>query len=362
VTDPSTLPDDELLAAIATWEASRAERWASVSNQKGAAYEDAYARYMIEKTAADAALDEARRRRLRRRGQPRSARPRTPPAAQGSFRYRMHATDRLVTATADGAVQLSDALRAPLAEELRAGLRGLRFGPGEPLYGCFAGELPAKTDVENRLLTNIAVPEGCLRGGFAFEHQPEPPAGASCGYEYRPVDPVTPFEVWRPAADELIAWEEFELSHGMSAPAVWWQARARRGADTPDGGRPARRLMLRINVASPGALGTAEIKAVTDGLLAAAQWMPAADDSDSERFHARLRAAGVDANPATVVRLLRDPAGAPLGPCERLVYRDGRVSPDDHLVVAGIVAVTSGAGGHARIRAAVHEALPVSSP
>jgi hypothetical protein len=77
----------------------------------------------------------------------------------------VQAADRLVTATADGAVQLSDALRARLAEELRAGLRGLRLGPGELLYGRFAGELPARsTDVENRLLTNIAVPEGCLGG------------------------------------------------------------------------------------------------------------------------------------------------------------------------------------------------------
>lgn len=72
MTDPPALPDADLLAVIAAWEAGRAERWASVSNQKGAAYEDAYARYMIEKTAAEAVLDEARRRGLRRRGQPRS--------------------------------------------------------------------------------------------------------------------------------------------------------------------------------------------------------------------------------------------------------------------------------------------------
>jgi hypothetical protein len=120
--------------------------------------------------------------------------------------------------------------------------------------------------------------------------------------------------------------------------------------------------MLRMDVASTDVLGLAEIKAFTDGLLAAAQWMPAAYESGTERFHARLRAVGVGADHTAVVRLLRDPAGAALGPCEKLVYRDGRVCPDDHLVVAGIVAVTPRGNEPVRMRAAVHEALPAPSP
>jgi hypothetical protein len=148
----------------------------------------------------------------------------------------------------------------------------------------------------------------------------------------------------------------------MTAPAVWWQARARRGAHPPGGSRLPRLLMLRMDVASTGALGMEEIKGVTDGLLAAAQWIPAADESGTERFHARLRAVGVGADHAAVVRLLRDPAGAALGPCEKLVHRDGRVCPDDHLVVAGVVAVTARGNAPVRMRAAVHEALPAPSP
>ena len=97
--------------------------------------------------------------------------------------------------------------------------------------------------------------------------------------------------------------------------------------------------MVRIEVMGLPALGLDHIKAATDGVMAAAQWMPQATVADTAKFHARLLAAGITATPADVVDLLRDPAGATLGPRKRLITRGGLVSPSDHLAVAGVVAL-----------------------
>jgi hypothetical protein len=56
------------------------------------------------------------------------------------------------------------------------------------------------------VLLNVALPNRCLRHGFAFEHDRDPPVAWSCGYRYRAVDAAAPFALWRPRA-LLCSWE-----------------------------------------------------------------------------------------------------------------------------------------------------------
>jgi hypothetical protein len=249
---------------------------------------------------------------------------------------------------------------ADLKARLQRGLRDLQIADGEVLRGRFLGPVDDDgTDVENLVLTNIEIPAAALARAFAFEHDPRPPDDAACGYEYEPVDSAGPFNLWR-AGVEINSWEPFELKYGVTAPAIWWQARKRRGSNPVNGSGPPGRLMVRTEVTHVTALSLDQIKATTDGVLAAAQWMPHATVANTAKFHARLLAAGVTATPAEVVDLLRDPAGSTLGPRKSLITRGGLVSPSDHLVVAGIVAIGRGRDTAPRLSARVYAATAVA--
>lgn len=99
-----------------------------------------------------------------------------------------------VVAVSDGAVRFPERERVALRDELRAAVAELDVHEGHVLRGTFVGSLPpgSKTDVENRVLLNISLPERCLRHGFTFEHDRDPPEGWTCGYGYRAVKPEDP--------------------------------------------------------------------------------------------------------------------------------------------------------------------------
>lgn len=85
-----------------------------------------------------------------------------------------------------------------------------------------------------------------------------------------------------------------------------------------------------------------EIKAVIDGVVAAAQWTSTIRQSGIDRLVANLARAGIVTDRDTVAGLLQDSRGAGAGCCrDGIIAKDGRIDPDDHLVVAGLVHVTT---------------------
>ncbi len=353
--DPREISDEELHAARSAWERDRPRLWASVERLRGRKYQAAFAEYMGAKARADALTAEARRRGVRKR--------RTGSAAnsvQTEFKYAVSTSGQAISAVASGPVRYPERERLALRDELRRAVSGLRIAPGQVLRGTFAGALPpkSKTDVENRVLLNIGLFERCLRHGFAFEHNPRAPAGWRCGYDYRAVAANDPFELWQPS-ELLGCWNDVALEHGLTAAAIWWAVRNARNAasnDASDGGP----LLLRTEVASPRPLAMSQLKAVADGVIAAAQWTARVRDDGAERLAANLAAAGIPTDVEHIVELLSDPAGAGAGQCDDLVARDGRVDPDDHLVVAGLVQVWIISGSVPRLRARVDSAVPMS--
>lgn len=103
-----------------------------------------------------------------------------------------------------------------------------------------------------------------------------------------------------------------------------------------------------------------QLKAVADGIIAAAQWTDRPHGGGIERLAANLAAAGVRTDIEHIVELLRDPAGAAAGHCDDLIAKDGRVDPDDHRAVAGLVHVRIISGAVPRLRARLHCAAPKS--
>jgi hypothetical protein len=327
------MTDEELLAAIAAWDRDRATRWARVAGLRGAAYTMAASEYTVAKGQVRAVAAEATRRGIRGRLGRKAVN------AAVDFRFEVSSTLAGVVAVAEGAVRFPDPERVALRDQLRAAVGALDLREGQVLRGTFAGPLPAgtKTDVENRVLLNIALPKRCLRHGFAFEHDRDPPADWSCGYRYNAVDAADPFELWRPRR-LLARWQNVRLIHGLIAPAIWWALRIARqpGGVGPAAAAPA--TLLRVSVTSPRSLSVDQIKAVADGVVAAAQWTRKVDSAGLGRLTANLARAGIFAERATVSELLQGASGAGGGHCDDgLVATDGRVNPDDHLVVAGLV-------------------------
>jgi hypothetical protein len=329
------MTDAELLAALAGWDRERAARWADVAALRGAAYTAAAGKYTAAKAQMRAVADEAKRRGIR--GQL----GRSVPSATVDFRFDVSSGLAGVVAVADGAVRFPDPERLALRDQLRAAVAALDVCEGQVLRGTFAGPLPpgTKTDVENRVLLNIALSKRCLRHGFAFEHDQNSPAGWSCGYRYRAVDAADPFELWRPRR-LLTRWQTIRLTHGLTAAAIWWALRTARqpGSLGPAAAAPA--TLLRATVTSPLTLSLDQIKAVADGVVAAAQWTRELAPIGVERLAANLARAGISAEPAALSALLQEASGAGGGHCDGgLIATDGRVNPDDHLVVAGLVHV-----------------------
>lgn len=102
-----------------------------------------------------------------------------------------------------------------------------------------------------------------------------------------------------------------------------------------------------------------EIKAVADGVIASAQWNEAPDPVGVDRLAQRLARAGIEADAESVRAALVDAALAGMGRCTRLIASDGRLTPDDHRVVAGIVSVRQVSAGPVRLEAHVYNAVRV---
>jgi hypothetical protein len=255
---------------------------------------------------------------------------------------------------------LSASALLTLRDELRAAVAELDVPEGRVLRGTFAGSLPSGADVENRVLLNIRLPQRCLRHGFAFEHDVELPPGWTCGYRYCAVNPEQPLDYWRPRV-LLAAWQNAPLAHGLTAPAIWWTLRTRRDPGVEGPAAAAGGILLMAIVTSRQALSLNQIKAVADGLVAAAQWTRIVDPGGIDRLSANLTRAGIPADRATVFNLLRDASGAGAGHCQDgLIARDGRVNPDDHLVVAGLVHVRTTTAAPT-LTAVIYGAEPVSA-
>ena len=199
---------------------------ARVAALSGAAYAAAYDEYMAAKGHAEAIADEGRRRGVRgRRAGTALSRP-----SSTEFRFAVASSPATVIAAADGAVRFPDPERVALRDELRrAAVAELTIGERQVLRGTFAGSLPtsAKTDVENRVLLNMSLPGRCLRRGFCFEHNPDPPAGWMCGYSYDAVESEDPFKLWS-ARRRLVGWQNVPLAHELTAASIWWALRAAR--------------------------------------------------------------------------------------------------------------------------------------
>jgi hypothetical protein len=356
VNSPGAMSDEQLRNARDAWERERPARWAQVAAVSGTAYEAAFAEYMVDKAQADAVATEMRRRGVgRRHAGATHARPPRPPSP---FRLEMRASEQLVEAVAAGAVRFPETERADLRTALKQAVGALSIRKGQLLRGTFAGPLPphAKPDVENRVLLNIQLAQSCVRHGFAFEHDLHAPPSWACSYRYCAVDTDAPFEFWQPG--ELLArWNDLALEHGLTAPAIWWSARLAR---TVTAGAPhVRPIMVRATVATPRPLSVQQIKAVTDGLVAAAQWTSSPNPEGVERLTNNLALAGIDTDVSRTVALLRDATGTGVGHCRTLIAKDGRVDPDDHLVVAGIVIAAHGRSEAPRLSAEIHAATLV---
>src|SRR5215218_10471236 len=270
---------------------------------------------MKAKAEADAVADEARRRGVRRRRSGAAASPQS--TADREFRFEVvSTTPGHVTAVADGAVRFPERERTALRNELRDAVGQIPVAPGHILRGTFRGELPRtwKTDVENRVLLNIALSERSLRRGFAFEHDTRPPAGWTCGYDYRAVSAADPFDHWRPG-ELLTSWDDVALEHGLNATTIWCALRARR-SPTPIGPETAvPATLLTAKVVSPRALTLNQLKAIADGAVAAAQWTARINPVAAQRVAGNLARAGVQADRDLIAELLQDPAGAGGGRC-----------------------------------------------
>jgi hypothetical protein len=354
--DLQQMSDGELLAAQAAWERDRATLWARVATLTGASYTAAYDDYMAVKARANAVIIEVRRRGIRRRRATAAAT--TGPTPDPDFKFKVSTTATSITAVADGAVRYPDTARSALRDGIRTAVAELHIGPEEVLRGTFAGALPpnSKTDVENRVLLNMSLSERCLRRGFAFEHNRRPPHEWSCGYDYRAVAAEDPFDLWRPGK-VLARWDGVALDHGLTAPAIWWALRTNREARSDGPAEAVPDTLLRITVTSPRPLSLVQIKAVADCTVAAAQWTRAVDPAGLTCFTAKLASAGIQAPRDVVEALLRDRASASAGHCnDGLIAKDGRVDPDDHLVVAGIVRTVTGRDPNIQITAAINDA------
>ncbi len=357
------MSDEELRVARATWEQNRGALWDSVAALRGTAYLDAYDDYMAAKARADALAAEARDRGI---GQRPRRKPEAPSrgAPSPDFRFGVSSDATAVAAVADGAVRYSDTERATLRDELRAAVSALGVGNSQVLRGTFAGALPlgSKTDVENRVLLNIGLPQSCLRTGFSFEHDRNAPPGWTCGYRYRAVHPNDPFEFWRPH-DVLTEWRDVPLTHGLTAAAIWWLLRTAREASVPGPDTPVPATLLRATVKTRAPLSLEEIKAVADGVIAAAQWTERVNPDGLDRLTAKLARAGITTDRETVSGLLRDASGAGAGHCmDGLIAKDGRVDPDDHLVVAGLVHVKTEETATTTLTAQLFRAEPLATP
>jgi hypothetical protein len=101
---------------------------------------------------------------------------------------------------------------------------------------------------------------------------------------------------------------------------------------------------------------------VADGVVAAAQWTRTVHPSGVDRLVANLARVGISADRELVIQLLRDRAGAGAGLClDGLIAKDGRVDPDDHFVVAGIVSVVPSSSPTPEATGALFTAEPRNS-
>ena len=116
-------------------------------------------------------------------------------------------------------------------------------------------------------------------------------------------------------------------------------------------------MVLRARVTVPRALTLGQIKAVVDGIVAAAQWTQAVDQCGVDRLVEHLARSGVSASRTRLAELLENPYGARAGLCrDGLIAKDGRVDPDDHLVVAGAVEVKPESSSNVSVSAALFAA------
>lgn len=115
---------------------------------------------------------------------------------------------------------------------------------------------------------------------------------------------------------------------------------------------------MQCRLASPRTFGVAEIKCVVDGMIAAAHWMPNAAPERIERLTSILEerlARKLDMREVEAA-LAADTASV-LGACPGLIPADGRINPDDHRLVAGVVLVEPGIDATTQIiEASIHTA------
>lgn len=339
--DPTSLSDKELLAIRSAWEAERAPLWQHVVQHKGLDYQREYDGFMARKAEAEAATAELRRRGLLRRGRPprgagtTEAAPARPRLTDFSSAFVFEHSARRVRAAADAHVRFEEKDRLALRAALRAATGRLRIDDTEVLRCAFLGPKPTVgTDVENLVLYNLGLGSDVLARGVAFEHLNEPPADGAIGYEYAPVSAAAPLRLWR-AGTELIRWSDVDLP-AYSAPGTWWTLR-RAGVPLQAGDLEAD-ILVRCRLATPRTLGVGEIKAVVDGVIAAAQWMP---DVPAERVEllASILERGLAIKPDIheVAAALAADERSVLGACPGLIPSDGRINPDDHRLVAGVL-------------------------
>jgi hypothetical protein len=332
--------------------------------RKGSDYERAFADFIRSKGIAEAVVDELRRRGLIRRGRPAgvrapSAAPASAPHSDFTSSFVAIHSARRVHVSADAHVRFAEKDRTALREAVRAAVRRLRIEQGEVLRAAFLGPKPTVgTDLENLVLYNLGLDRDVLRNGVAFEHNLEPPAGGSVGYEYEPASASAPFQIWRPAR-RLIAWSEAKLN-GYTAPAVWWSLRAvgepeLTAEDDED-------LLISCHLSAPRTIGSSEIKGLVDGLLAATQSMPDRPLSRIELVAKSLGALSRQPDAAEIDAALTADFRSVLGPCPRLLTEDGRINPDDHRVVAAVITVDHSLGsGSLILDASVHTAALIRS-
>lgn len=357
--------DSELFAIRDRWTAERPERWQQVIRHKGLEYEREYDAFMAMKAEAEAAVAELRRRGLIRRGRPPGGgdRRRSSDAARqkdftSSFVFSHSA--RGVRAGADAHVRFGERDRLALRAAIGAATARLRFAEGEILRCVFLGQKPtAGTDVENLTLYNLGLRHDLVGRGVAFEHLDEAPPDASVGYVYEPVPADDALREWR-SKQTLISWSEVPLAE-MTAPATWWALR--RAGEPGSPAAPADHLLIECTIAAPGNVGVEAIKGIVDGAVAAAQWMPAPPPERCELVASILGRVLPDkpTGPDVMAALSADERSV-LGPCATLVPADGRINPDDHRLVAGVVRVQPSDGGAPRLSVSLHTAERTRSP
>jgi len=231
-------------------------------------------------------------------------------------------------------VRFEEKDRLALRAALRAATARLRIEDSEILRCVFLGPKPTVgTDVENLVLHNLGLGSDVLTRGVAFEHLTDAPADGAIGYEYEPAPAASPLRLWQTNA-QLITWSDLALP-ALSAPAIWWTLRS---AGVPlQAGDADADILVSCRLATPRTIGVGEIKAVVDGIIAAAQWMP---DVARERVEwltsilERTLASKPDIRDVHA-GLARDERSV-LGACPGLIPSDGRINPDDHRLVAGV--------------------------